>query len=305
MRQKKDEFIGEGYREGDLNSSADKAPHFLSDSVKAYFNDVKKHRLLSPDEEISLAKKVKRGDKSARERMIEANLRLVINIAKRYLNRGLPFQDLIEEGNIGLIKAVGKFDSKKGCKFSTYATYWIRQAVERAILNQSNTVRLPIHVSTHITRMLKTSRDLSKKLNREPSITEISDNMATSGRHVRKLMIIAKKTFSLDSQGIYGEDSDQTLLDVLEDRNVTSPFEIIEKAKRLELIQEWLAVLEQTERSIITLRFGLEEKDPETLESIGKRFGVTRERIRQIETKAMEKLKRIIKMKNIMLDDII
>ena len=152
-------------------------------------------RLLSPDEEISLAKKVKRGDKAARERMIEANLRLVINIAKRYLNRGLPFQDLIEEGNIGLIKAVGKFDNRKGCKFSTYATYWIRQAVERSILNQSNTVRLPIHVSTDITRMLKTSRDLSKKFNREPSITEISDNMATSGRHVRKLMIIAKKTF--------------------------------------------------------------------------------------------------------------
>ncbi|MBI5328517.1 MAG: RNA polymerase sigma factor RpoD/SigA [Deltaproteobacteria bacterium] len=272
------------------------------DAVKIYFENIKKYPLLSRDEEIQLAQKIAKGDDAAKSRMVEANLRLVINIAKKYINRGLPFQDLIEEGNIGLIRAAEKFRLNKGCKFSTYATYWIRQAVERAIINQSNLVRLPIHIASDVYRMIKVTTDLTKKLNREPSIMEISAGMGVSGRYVKKLSLIAKKNVSLEAN--IGGDSDQSLLDMIEDDKFQLPIEMMEEETRFQQIKGLLGMLDKKEQAVIAMRFGLNQGEPETLETIGERFGVTRERIRQIETRAMEKIRKILKKQNMALTDI-
>ena len=272
------------------------------DSIKAYFNSIKKYPLLTPEEERELAVRVARGDVEARRRMIEANLRLVVNIAKRYIHRGIPLQDLIEEGNIGLIKSVERFKETKGCKFSTYATYWIRQAVERAIANQSSIVRLPIHVSTDLSRLMRAVRELSEEYGREPTVRELSERTGMSGRYVKKLSMIAKKVYSLEAT--VSEDSDQSLLDRIEDEKSLLPVDVIDAVRRSELVEEWLGMLDENERRILRLRFGL-EGEPETLEKIGRRFGVTRERIRQIEVKALDKLKRILKERDITALDMI
>lgn len=274
-----------------------------SDSVKVYFSGIKKFNLLTSDEEKTLARRIARGDKEARRMMIEANLRLVVNIAKRYLNRGLPLQDLIEEGNIGLIKSVERFKATKGCKFSTYATYWIKQAIERAIANQSSIVRLPIHVTADISRLTRATRELSRTLKREPSITELSEKTGLSGRYVKKLNTISKKSYSLEAT--FPDDTDQSLLDRLEDDRFPAPMDIIDESRRLERINCWLGMLDDNERTILRLRFGLEEDEPQTLEAIGKTFGVTRERVRQIEVKALDKLKKIIKQSDILTFDAI
>ncbi|MBI5048494.1 MAG: RNA polymerase sigma factor RpoD/SigA [Deltaproteobacteria bacterium] len=272
------------------------------DAVKTYFDDIKKYPLLSRDEERQLARKIVKGDEAAKRRMVEANLRLVINIAKKYINRGLPFQDLIEEGNIGLIRAAEKFKLNKGCKFSTYATYWIRQAVERAIINQSNVVRLPIHITSDIYRMIKVTTDLTKKLNRAPSTIEISAGMGVSGRYVKKLSLMTRKNISLEAN--IGEDSEQSLLDIIEDDKFQLPIEMMEEETRFQQIKGLLGMLDKKEQAIIAMRFGLNQDEPETLETIGERFGVTRERIRQIEAKAMEKIRKILKRQNMALTDI-
>ena len=290
---------GEKRREGDEGQQKS----FLeADTVKAYFNNVKKYSLLTPDEERKLARKIAKGDEDARREMVEANLRLVINIAKIYLNRGVPFQDLIEEGNIGLIRAAEKFRLNKGCKFSTYATYWIRQAIERAIINQSNIVRLPIHVASDIYKVVRVTRDLTKKLYREPSALEISASMGVSGRYIKKLSLIARKSVSLESN--IGEDTDHTLLDTIEDDKFQLPLEMMEEEARLQQIKVLLGTLDKKEQAVITMRFGLNQDKSDTLESIGERFGVTRERIRQIEAKAMEKIRKILKKQNIIFRDI-
>ena len=264
-----------------------------SDTIRVYFNSIKKFQLLTPGEEKTLARRISRGDCDARKRMIESNLRLVVNIAKRYINRGFPLQDLIEEGNIGLIKSVERFKATKGCKFSTYATYWIRQSIERAIANQSNIVRLPIHITADITRVSRATRELTARLHREPTIRELGDKTGLSGRYLKKLDTIKRKSFSLD--GTATDGGEQTLLDKLEDEASPAPLALIEEARRTERVDEWLNLLEENERMIIRFRFGLDKSGPRTLESIGKVFGVTRERVRQIEVKALEKLKRIIK----------
>ena len=290
---------GEKRREGDEGQQKS----FLeADTVKAYFNNVKKYSLLTPDEERKLARKIAKGDEDARREMVEANLRLVINIAKIYLNRGVPFQDLIEEGNIGLIRAAEKFRLNKGCKFSTYATYWIRQAIERAIINQSNIVRLPIHIASDIYKVVRVTRDLTKKLYREPSALEISASMGVSGRYIKKLSLIARKSVSLESN--IGEDNDHTLLDMIEDDKFQLPLEMMEEEARLQQIKVLLGTLDKKEQAVITMRFGLNQDKSDTLESIGERFGVTRERIRQIEAKAMEKIRKILKKQNIIFRDI-
>ncbi|MBI2412587.1 MAG: sigma-70 family RNA polymerase sigma factor [Deltaproteobacteria bacterium] len=247
----KAEPVARGRRRG-RRDEKDGRENAASDSVKVYFSGIKKFALLTSDEEKYLARKIAKGDNDSRRQMIEANLRLVVNIAKRYLNRGLPLQDLIEEGNIGLIKSVERFKATKGCKFSTYATYWIKQAIERAIANQSSIVRLPIHVTADISRLTRASRE-----------------------------------------------TDQSLLDRLEDDRFPAPMDIIDESRRQERINGWLGMLDDNERTIIRLRFGLDEDDPQTLESIGRSFGVTRERVRQIEVKALDKLKRIIKQSDI------
>lgn len=290
---------GERRREGD---EGQQRSSLEADAVKAYFNNVKKYPLLTPDEERKLARKIARGDEDARRRMVEANLRLVINIAKTYLNRGMPFQDLIEEGNIGLIRAAEKFRLNKGCKFSTYATYWIRQAIERAIINQSNIVRLPIHITSDIYKVVKVTRDLTKKLHREPSASEISTSMGVSGRYIKKLSLIARKSVSLDSS--VGDDADHTLLDMMKDEKFQLPLEMMEEEARFQQIKILLETLDEKEQAIMAMRFGINQDESDTLEAIGERFGVTRERIRQIEAKAMEKIRKILKKQNITFKDI-
>ncbi len=273
-----------------------------ADSVSYYFSDIRRFALLSQSEERLLAKGIERGEMSARSRMIEANLRLVVSIAKRYVNRGLPIQDLIEEGNIGLIKAVERFRLSKGCRFSTYATYWIRQAIDRAIANQANTVRLPIHVSTDMARLTRAFRELTTSLNREPSVVELSAKTGLSGRYVQKLNKITRKdALSLDAES--DPLSGITLMDRIGDTSALQPVELISRAGSAKKLYEWLDMLEATEAGIIRGRFGLDEDKPRTLESMGARYGITRERVRQIENKALGKLKKMFEKMDMELSD--
>ena len=269
--------------------------HF-DDAIKIYLREIQKTKLLTADEERGLAARIDAGDKAARERMIVSNLRLVVKISKRYINRGLAFLDLIEEGNIGLIKAVERFKLSKECRFSTYATWWIRQSIERALVNQSRTIRLPVHVSDDINRMLRTTRGLVQQLNREPSIKEVADALEENINHVRRLMVLLKKTYSIDQP--MGEFSDYYLSDTLEDTSSPSPAELLENLDGYELMSRWFNTLSESERKILTLRFGLEDGEPQTLDTIGCSFGVTRERIRQIEAKALDKLRRFLDPKD-------
>lgn len=271
----------------DLPALVEQIP--LDDPVKIYLRDIQRTPLLNAEEEKALARKVEQGDRAARNKMIEANLRLVVKIAKRYLNRGLPFLDLIEEGNLGLMKAVERFSLEKECRFSTYATWWIRQSIERALVNQSRTIRLPVHVSDDISRMLKVSRQMSQELHREPSVQELAETMQIKPMHVRRLMILLKRTCSIDTP--IGDGNDFFLVDTIEDSTTVSPSELLENINRYELIAEHFDKLSESEKTILGLRFGLDDQDPQTLDTIGQSFGVTRERIRQIEAKSLEKLK--------------
>ena len=264
---------------------------YFDDAIKLYLRDIQKTKLLTAEDERELATRILTGDKAARDRMIESNLRLVVKIAKRYINRGLPFLDLIEEGNLGLIKAVERFKISKECRFSTYATWWIRQSIERALINQSRTIRLPVHVSDDINRMLRFSRDLMHKLNREPSIKEVSDAMNVEQGHIRRLMVLLKKTYSIERP--MGENSDYFLIDTIEDTSTVQPSVLVEEVNKFERITKSLEQLSDNERKILMLRFGLEDKEPQTLDTIGRSFGVTRERIRQIEAKSLEKLRKM------------
>ena len=265
--------------------------HF-DDAIKLYLREIQKTKLLSADEEKELARRIAKGEKAARDRMIESNLRLVVKISKRYINRGLPFLDLIEEGNMGLIKAVERFKLSKECRFSTYATWWIRQSIERALVNQSRTIRLPVHVSDDINKMLRVTRELVQKMNREPSVKEIAAEMEVNTAYVRRLMVLLKKTYSIERP--MGENNDYFLIDTIEDTSTVSPAELLEEVNKYELVATWFETLSESEKRILTLRFGLDDKEPQTLDTIGRSFGVTRERIRQIETKSLEKLRRIV-----------
>lgn len=287
-----DTLIAEESLEPDLEEL--KTPdedEYFDDAIKLYLRDIQKTKLLTADDERELANRITDGDKAARDRMIESNLRLVVKIAKRYINRGLPFLDLIEEGNLGLIKAVERFKISKECRFSTYATWWIRQSIERALVNQSRTIRLPVHVSDDINRMLRFSRDLMHKLNREPSVKEVAEAMNVEQAFVRRLMMLLKKTYSIERP--MGENSDYFLSDTIEDTSSVSPSELLENLNKYAHVSEWFESLSDTEKSILTLRFGLNDEEPQTLDTIGKQFGVTRERIRQIESKAIEKLRKV------------
>ncbi len=262
--------------------------HF-DDAIKIYLRDIQRTPLLTADSEKELALRVERGDRDARNKMIEANLRLVVKVAKRYLNRGLPLLDLIEEGNLGLMKAVDRFSLEKECRFSTYATWWIRQSIERSLVNQCRTIRLPVHVSDDISRMLRVSRQLTQKLHAEPSVQEIADAMGAKVSYVRRLMSLLKKTCSIETP--IGEGNDYFLIDTIEDSSMVSPSELLENLGRYELISAHFEKLSENERVILGLRFGLYDQDPQTLDTIGQTFGVTRERIRQIEAKSLAKLK--------------
>lgn len=271
---------------------------YSTDSIKFYFSCIKRYPLLTSQEEKFLAKKIARGDMIARRSMIEANLRLVVNIAKRYINRGFPLQDLIEEGNIGLIKSVERFKATKGCKFSTYATYWIKQSIERAIANQSNVVRVPIHITADLSKISRVTRELMMSHHREPDLMELAEKTGFSGRYVKKLDIISKKCYSLEA--VLPDGNEQTLLDKLEDHSYPAPGDYIDVYRRHDKIASWLGMLDEHERTILMHRFGLVNDTSKTLEEIGREFGVTRERVRQIEAKALDKLKKFMEKENIM-----
>ena len=261
----------------------------FDDAIKIYLRDIQRTPLLTASSEKELARKIEKGDEAARNKMIESNLRLVVKIAKRYMNRGLPFLDLIEEGNLGLIKSVERFNLAKECRFSTYATWWIRQSIERALINQSRTIRLPVHVSDDIGRMIRLTRKLSHELNREPSIQEIADAMKAKIQHVRRLMTLLRHTCSIEAP--IGDGNDFSLIDTIEDTSMTRPSDQLENINIFELISEHFSKLNEHEQKILTLRFGLDDHEPQTLDVIGQQFGVTRERIRQIEAKSLEKLR--------------
>ncbi|HKI50608.1 MAG TPA: sigma-70 family RNA polymerase sigma factor [Geothermobacteraceae bacterium] len=265
------------------------------DAIKLYLKEIQKTNLLTAAEERELALKISQGDMAARDRMIESNLRLVVKIAKRYMNRGLPFLDLIEEGNMGLIKAVERFKLSKECRFSTYATWWIRQSIERALVNQSRTIRLPVHVSDDINKLIKVTRELVPQLKREPSVAEIANLMGVEPAYVSRLMVLVKKTYSIEHP--MGENNDYSLIDTIEDSKAVDPSELIEDLNKFAHVSEWMATLSENEQEILSLRFGLNDREPQTLDTIGRRFGVTRERIRQIEAKSLEKLRRIMEEK--------
>lgn len=265
----------------------------VDDLVHKYLKEVRKHPLLSLEEEKEITKRVKKGDKSARKRLIEANLRLVIQIAKKYQNRGLPLIDLIQEGNFGLIKAVDKFNPNKDCRFSTYATWWIKQAIERAIQNQSRTIRVPIHVSDNVNRVIREIYSFYQTHNREPSIEELSDILDIDEEEVYKILSQIKRVSSIDAP-ISEKDEEYALLEVISDESSLDPLKLVENVYKIEKIKEWLNQLDSKEREIIKLRYGLTGSPPQTLEVIGRTFGITRERVRQLELKALKKLKEII-----------
>jgi len=265
------------------------------DAIKLYLKEIQKTTLLTAEDERMLARRISEGDMAARDRMIESNLRLVVKIAKRYMNRGLPFLDLIEEGNMGLIKAVERFKLSKECRFSTYATWWIRQSIERALVNQSRTIRLPVHVSDDINKFIKISRELIHQMNREPQVKEIAEAMGVDPSYIRRLMVLVKKTYSIEHP--MGENNDYSLIDTIEDSRSVDPSVLITDLNKYGYVLEWLDTLSPNEREILTLRFGLDDREPQTLDTIGQRFGVTRERIRQIEAKSLEKLRIIMESK--------
>lgn len=261
----------------------------FDDAIKIYLRDIQRTPLLTASAEKDLAREIEKGDEAARNKMIESNLRLVVKIAKRYMNRGLPFLDLIEEGNLGLIKSVERFNLAKECRFSTYATWWIRQSIERALINQSRTIRLPVHVSDDIGRMIRVTRKLSQELNREPDIQEIADSMKAKIQHVRRLMTLLRHTCSIEAP--IGDGNNFALIDTIEDCSMPPATDLLENINIYEIITQHFSQLTEHEQKILTLRFGLDDNEPQTLDVIGQQFGVTRERIRQIEAKSLEKLR--------------
>ncbi len=258
------------------------------DSLRLYLREIGKVPLLTADQEVSLAKRIERGDMQAKQQMIEANLRLVVSIAKGYLGRGLSFLDLIQEGSLGLIRAVEKFDYRKGYKFSTYATWWIRQAVTRAIADKARTIRIPVHMVEKLNRVVHIERQLVQRLGREPRPEEIARELAMSAEEVRDILRMAQLPVSINKP--IGEEEESELGDFVQDEQAVSPFDSATMSMRREDIDRALDSLPERERKVLELRFGLKGEQPCTLEEVGRAFGVTRERIRQIENNTLKKL---------------
>ena len=261
----------------------------IEDPVRMYLKEIGKVSLLSADEEIELAKRMEKGDEAAKKRLAEANLRLVVSIAKRYVGRGMLFLDLIQEGNLGLIKAVEKFDYRKGYKFSTYATWWIRQAITRAIADQARTIRIPVHMVETINKLIRVSRQLLQELGREPTPEEIAEEMDMPVDRVREILKISQEPVSLETP--IGEEEDSHLGDFIQDDNVPVPADAAAFTLLKEQLVEVLSTLTDREQKVLRLRFGLDDGRARTLEEVGKEFNVTRERIRPIEAKALRKLR--------------
>ena len=269
----------------------------IDDSVKMYLKDIGKVPLLTAAEEVKLAQRMAEGDEEAKNRLINANLRLVVSIAKRYVGRGMQFLDLIQEGNLGLMKAVEKFDYTKGFKFSTYATWWIRQAITRSLADQARTIRIPVHMVETINKLTKTSRTLLQQLGREPTQAEIAEAMGIPESKVMEIQKIAQAPVSLETP--IGEEDDSHLGDFLEDQSAVAPMDAAEAKMLKAQVEEILNTLAPREAMVLILRYGLKDNRPRTLEEVGRVFNVTRERIRQIEAKALRRLKHPNKMKKL------
>ena len=277
----------------ELAITAENVDAFADDSVRLYLREIGKIPLLTPEEEAALAKRIVKGDKKAKDKMVESNMRLVVSIAKRYGGRGLDFLDLIQEGNTGLLRAVEKFDPSKGFKFSTYATWWVRQAITRAIADQARTIRIPVHMVETINKVLRTTRKLTAELNREPTNEEIAKALDMEPEKVDYVMRIKQDIASLDASiGREGDDEDSVLGDFVEDEERDSPEDSAANQILKEQLSEIIATLTDREQKIIRLRFGIGGGRPHTLEEVGAEFDVTRERIRQIEAKALSKLRK-------------
>ena len=279
-------------------------PAETMDAVKSYLKEIRKSVLLTFEQEQDLGKRIQeQGDEDARRQMIESNLRLVVSMAKRFINRGLPFSDIIEEGNIGLIRAVEKFDYKRGFKFSTYASWWIRQAIERAIINQSKMIRLPVHVVEKLNHYLAISEQLIQEKSQPPAAKEVARRMGVAEEDVLEIQQLIRKTYSLDSP--IGGRPDTSLKDVIEDTTQIPPSMMAIGIRNREEIEKWLETLKENERKVVVLRFGLAGEMSHTLEEIGTVFGLTRERVRQIEHSAITKLRAIIHQKTIKPEEIL
>jgi RNA polymerase primary sigma factor len=277
----------------DILNSGQYFDDISDDSVRLHLREIGKIPLLSAEEELALAQRVVKGDKKAKDKMAEANMRLVVSIAKRYSGRGLDFLDLIQEGHTGLLRAVEKFDPDKGFKFSTYATWWIRQAITRAIADQARTIRIPVHMVETINKLLRTQRRMTQELNREPTIEELAKELEMEPERVEYVIKIKQDISSLDAGvGRDGEDEDSVLGDFIEDEDGATPEESASSQLLKEQVQSVLSTLSEREQKIIKMRFGLENGKSHTLEEVGQEFAVTRERIRQIEAKALAKLRK-------------
>jgi RNA polymerase primary sigma factor len=287
--ERRDDALQELRRRDGLKSGAlDPATEPSLDSLRLYLRSIGRVPLLTADQEVALAKRIERGDIAAKEHMVEANLRLVVSIAKAYVGRGLTFLDLIQEGSLGLIRAVEKFDHRRGHKFSTYATWWIRQAVTRSLADKGRTIRIPVHMVERLNKLTKTERQLTQRLGREPSADEVAAELACDVDEVRELMRITQQPVSLEKP--VGEDDDASLVDFVEDAQAASPFELAAEALLREEIIRVLALLPRREREVIEMRYGIVGGRSCTLEEVGRTFNITRERVRQIENRTLKKL---------------
>lgn len=272
------------------------------DATHLYLQEIGAARLLTAKEEVELARAIAKGDDAARKRMIESNLRLVVKIARRYLNRGLPLLDLIEEGNLGLIRAVEKFDPERGFRFSTYATWWIRQTIERAIMNQARTIRLPIHVAKEINTYLRAARQLSQELDHEPSAEDIALLLDKPLPVVERMLGFNERIVSVDVP--HGKEGDKPLVDAIADDSVEEPTEHVQAEEIHVHLEKWLAKLNENQREVVMRRFGLQGHDNSTLEQVAKELGVTRERVRQIQIDALKRLRVILEQQGFCMDSL-
>jgi RNA polymerase nonessential primary-like sigma factor len=262
------------------------------DATQLYLNEIGYSPLLTADEEKHYSRLARSGDQSGRRRMIESNLRLVVKISRRYINRGLTLLDLIEEGNLGLIRAVEKFDPERGFRFSTYATWWIRQTIERAIMNQTRTIRLPIHVVKELNVYLRAARELTQKLDHEPSAEEIADLLDRPAADVKRMLGLNERVTSMDTP--LGHDSDRSVVDTIADTRESDPSELLQDSDIKESIADWLEELTEKQREVVSRRFGLRGYESSTLEEVGREIGLTRERVRQIQVEALRRLRTIM-----------
>lgn len=298
-----EEVVEKEIAEEEKQFSAGAIPASQLDATRLYLNEIGFSPLLTAEEEVYYSRKLLKGDEAARKKMIECNLRLVVKISRRYLNRGLALLDLIEEGNLGLIRAVEKFDPERGFRFSTYATWWIRQTIERGIMNQTRTIRLPIHVVKEINIYLRAARHLAQTLDHEPSPEEIAEMVDKPIKDVKRMLGLNERTASVDSP--MGPDSDTSLLDAIPDENNIDPVVLLQDDDVKDNIENWLGQLTEKQCEVVTRRFGLHGYDVSTLEEVGNSIGVTRERVRQIQIEALRKLREILEKEGFSVDALI